>query len=124
MSKGQNQRGTRFDDVTDGRRRNMRANRSKNTGPELAVRRMLHAIGYRFRIHAAGLPGKPDIAFTARKKIIEVRGCFWHGRGCHPLGQLPKSRPQYWGPKISLTQKRDELNLAALHAMGWEVLVI
>lgn len=113
-----------FAGVAEGRRRNMQANRSKNTRPELAVRKLLHSMGYRFRIHVAALPGKPDIAFTRRKKIIEVRGCFWHGHGCRPLGQLPVSRTEYWGPKIAATKTRDTANENLLRELGWSVLVV
>jgi DNA mismatch endonuclease (patch repair protein) len=99
----------------------MRANKSQNTKPEVAVRQMLHALGYRFRLHRRDLPGKPDIVFPSRRKIIEVRGCFWHGHGCVPLGQLPKTRPEYWVPKIAGNRERDTRNIAALHTLGWEV---
>ena len=113
-----------FENVSAGRRRNMRANRGKNTGPELAIRRMLHSLGYRFRVHVSSLPGRPDIVFPAKRRIVEVRGCFWHGHGCHPLGQLPKSRVEYWTPKIAGNKERDGRNVAALRALGWEVLSI
>lgn len=113
-----------FDGVTEGRRRNMRANRSKNTKPELTIRQLLHSMGYRFRIHAKELPGCPDIAFTARRRAVQVHGCFWHGHGCHPLGLLPKSRIEYWGPKIAGTRARDARDEAALAALGWNVMVI
>jgi len=120
----QSSRTRRFEGVTGGRRRNMQANRSKNTQLEMAIRQTLHAMGYRFRVHAKELPGNPDIAFSARRKIVEVRGCFWHGHGCHPLGQLPKSRTDYWTPKISGNRERDVRNEAALRALGWEVLIL
>lgn len=113
-----------FEGVTDGRRRNMRANRSKDTKPELVIRRMLHSMGYRFRIHAKNLPGRPDIAFTARRCAIQVHGCFWHGHGCHPLGLLPKTRRDYWEPKISGNRERDARNEAAITALGWEVMIL
>jgi len=113
-----------FPGVTEGRRRNMRANRSKDTKPELMVRRKLHAMGYRFRLHGAKLPGKPDIVFPARKKAIEVYGCFWHGHGCSGIGQLPKSRPEYWLPKIASNRDRDARNIRNLKKMGWRVLVL
>jgi DNA mismatch endonuclease Vsr len=113
---------SKFADVTPGRRRNMQANTSKNTKPEMTIRRILHGIGYRYRLHAKGLPGKPDIVFTARCKIVEIRGCFWHGHGCFPLGQLPKARTEYWSSKIAGNQARDARNMALLRALGWEVL--
>ena len=108
-------------DVSDGRRHNMQANRGKNTAPEIAVRRLLHASGYRFRTHLGNLPGKPDIVFTARHKVVEVRGCFWHGHGCSPLGLLPRSRTEYWIPKINGNRERDTRNLASLRDLGWLV---
>lgn len=112
-----------WDDVTPGRRNNMVANRSKNTKPELAIRSALHRLGYRFRLHRAELPGKPDIVFPGRRKIVEVRGCFWHGHACR-LGQLPRARQDYWLPKIARTKERDGDNVCALMSLGWEVLEI
>ena len=96
---------------------------SKDTGPELAVRRVLHRLGYRYRLHNRGLPGAPDIVFQGRKKVIFVHGCFWHGHGCQ-FGQLPKSKINYWEPKISENRKRDAKNLAKLRERGWAVLVV
>lgn len=113
-----------FSDVSPGRRRNMQANRSKDTGPEMAVRQMLHAMGYRYRLHRRDLPGKPDIVFAARRKVVEIRGCYWHGHGCHPLGQLPRTRTEYWVPKIAATKARDARNMVSLRADGWEVLEV
>ena len=111
-----------FEGVTEGRRRNMVANRGKDTKPELTVRKLIHELGYRYRLHVKGLPGKPDVVFTKRRKIVEIRGCFWHGHGCYPLGQLPKSRTEYWSPKILGNKERDARNMALLRADGWEVL--
>lgn len=102
----------------------MRANRSKNTKPEMMVRRMLHAQGYRYRLHRGDLPGKPDIVFASRRKVIEVRGCFWHGHGCFPLGQLPRTRKEYWTPKIASNKARDEKNAVELRSMGWSLFEI
>lgn len=112
-----------FEGVSDARRRNMQANKHKNTKPEIAVRRALHAEGYRFRVHRRDLPGQPDIVFPSRKAIIEVRGCFWHGHGCR-LGQLPKNREAYWHPKISSNRDRDVRNTAELFQMGWRVMEV
>ncbi|WPZ37037.1 very short patch repair endonuclease [Thalassobaculum sp. OXR-137] len=100
----------------------MQAIRQKNTKPEMAVRRLLHALGYRYRVHRTDLPGRPDIVFTARKKIVQVHGCFWHGHDC--LDRMPKSREEYWLSKIQGNRERDERNRATLEAMGWEVLVV
>lgn len=113
-----------FEDVTEGRRRNMVANRSKDSKPEMVVRRLLHSLGYRYRLHCRDLPGHPDLVFPWRHKVIEVRGCFWHGHGCGPIGRLPKSRTNYWEPKIAGTRQRDSRNMAALRELGWEVLEV
>jgi DNA mismatch endonuclease Vsr len=113
-----------FEGVTEGRRRNMQANKGKDTKPEMTVRQLLHRLGYRYRLHRRDLPGRPDLVFPSRRKVIEVRGCFWHGHGCFPLGQLPKSRTDYWGPKIAGNKARDARNMAALQAAGWDALEI
>jgi DNA mismatch endonuclease, patch repair protein len=113
-------------DKLDANRRsaNMRQIKSKNTGPELLLRRLLHARGYRFRLHRKGLPGKPDLVFPSRKKVIFVHGCFWHQHpGCRE-GRLPGSRAAYWQPKLQLNQERDAAALSALKEQGWQYLVI
>ncbi len=96
---------------------------SKHTKPELAVRTLLHRLGYRFRLHAKHLPGKPDIVFSRKKKAILVHGCFWHGHGCR-IGKLPKSNVGYWREKIETNRQRDRLNRSKLEQIGWEVKVI
>lgn len=116
--------GKRFEGVSEGRRRNMQANKATDTQPELILRRMLHSRGYRYRIHCKTLPGKPDIVFTSRRTVVEVRGCFWHGHGCHPLGQVPKTRPEYWVPKIAATKARDQKHTEALVSLGWHVMEV
>ncbi len=113
-----------FDGVSEGRRRNMQANRSTDTKPELTIRRLLHAMGYRFRLHVKDLPGRPDIVFTAKRKVIEVHGCFWHAHGCTPLGQPPKSRKDYWGPKLLANRERDARKAQALGDAGWQLFVV
>jgi len=95
----------------------------KNTKPELKIRKGLHAMGFRFRIHDKNLPGKPDIKLTKYKAIIEVYGCFWHGHFCHG-NRLPKSRIDYWKPKIEGNKERDKRNIEKLQELGWRVLVI
>ena len=102
----------------------MRAVKAKDTGPEKIVRSMVHRLGFRFRLHRKDLPGKPDIVFPRLKKVIFVNGCFWHGHGCQKIGQLPRSRTDYWSPKIMATQQRDKRNGAALKALGWEVIEV
>ena len=106
------------------RSRNMRQIRSKDTKPEIAIRSLIHEMGYRFRLHAPTLPGKPDLVFRGRKKIVEVRGCFWHRHfGCVD-SHVPKSRTEYWGPKLRGNVRRDVQNLKSLKGLGWKVLVI
>lgn len=100
--------------------------RHKNTKPEMSVRQLAHALGYRFRLHRKDLPGKPDLVFPGRKAVIFVHGCFWHQHpdpACND-GRPPKSRPEYWEPKLSRNIQRDEAAQAALRAAGWRVLVI
>jgi len=97
---------------------------SENTSPEMAVRRMVWELGYRYRLHVASLPGKPDIVLTRLKSIIEVRGCFWHQHpGCID-SHIPKSHIQYWGPKLARNQRRDQENGRELRKLGWRVLVV
>lgn len=105
------------------RRRIMQAVGTKDTGPERLVRRLLHAAGYRYRIHLKGLPGTPDIVFPGRNKAIFVHGCFWHGHGCSK-GRAPKSKLDYWGPKLAANRARDQRNLDALRSLGWATEVI
>jgi DNA mismatch endonuclease (patch repair protein) len=95
----------------------------KNTVPELTVRRILHGLGYRFRLHRKELPGTPDIVFPGRHKAIFVHGCFWHAHGCR-IGRPPKSRLDYWLPKLEANQIRDEAKRADLEAQGCAVLTI
>jgi DNA mismatch endonuclease (patch repair protein) len=101
----------------------MRSVGTKNTGPEMIVRQLLHAEGYRFSLHRRDLPGSPDIVLPKYSKIVFVHGCFWHGHGC-AKGQLPKSRTGYWGQKIEMNKARDKKRLAALRRMGWSVKVV
>lgn len=98
--------------------------RSKHTGPEMIVRKLLFAMGYRYRLHCRNLPGQPDVVMPGRKKIVDVRGCFWHGHKDCRYGVLPKSREEFWRNKIERNQDRDALNLQRLEASGWRVLVI
>lgn len=95
----------------------------KNTAPELIVRRLLHSFGYRFRLHRHDLPGKPDIVFPSRSKAIFVNGCFWHAHGCR-IGRPPKSRLEFWGPKLIGNRERDKRNKAQLRSIGWGVLTV
>jgi DNA mismatch endonuclease, patch repair protein len=98
--------------------------RSTNTTPELKVRSLIHRLGYRFRLHDKKLPGKPDLAFPGRKKVIFVHGCFWHGHlGC-TKGRLPKSNLATWRPKIARNRQRDEEQIKAIRALGWDALIV
>lgn len=98
--------------------------RSKNTAPELMVRRLIFCMGYRYRLHVEGLPGKPDIVMFGRRKIIDIRGCFWHAHEGCKYATLPKSREDFWAAKILRNRERDEKNLDSLKRDGWDVLVI
>jgi DNA mismatch endonuclease (patch repair protein) len=97
--------------------------RSKDTKPEVKVRSILHRLGYRFRIHRADLPGKPDIILPKYKAAILVHGCFWHGHECK-IASKPKSNQSYWHPKIEVNRARDERNAYALTGQGWKVLTL
>lgn len=105
------------------RRRIMQSVGTRDTAPEWKVRRALFAAGYRYRLHRRELPGSPDIVFPARKKAILVHGCFWHSHGCSK-GKAPKSRMEYWEPKLTANKARDTRNLRDLRALGWDVLVV
>ena len=105
------------------RSENMRAIRSKNTLPELAVRSLVHKLGYRFRLHRSDLPGKPDLVFPGRHKVMFVHGCFWHSHGCKK-GLVPKSNRDFWLPKLRRNKERDRENLKALAQLDWEALEI
>ena len=96
----------------------------KDTKPELAVRSMLHRMGFRFRLHRPDLPGKPDIVLPKYKKVVFVHGCFWHGhKGC-PRAKRPTTNSRFWETKLNKNMERDKKNLAALNAMGWEALIV
>lgn len=101
----------------------MSAVQTKDTGPEMLVRKLLSAQGYRYRLHRKDLPGRPDIVFPGRRKVIFVNGCFWHGHGCKK-GRLPKSRLQYWSPKIADNRKRDGRNITKLRRSGWGAMTV
>lgn len=108
----------------DRRSENMRQIRSKDTAPELALRSLVHRLGYRFRLHRKDLPGKPDLVFPARKKVIFLHGCFWHQHKECREGRLPGTRHEYWEPKLARNQERDAVSQAALKSLGWEVLTL
>lgn len=98
--------------------------RHKDTGPELIVRSRLHRLGYRYRLHRKDLPGKPDIVLASRRVVIFVHGCFWHQHeGCR-VSHIPKTRVDYWLPKLRKNVERDQAHRARLEALGWAVHVI
>ena len=108
------------------RSRMMSRVRSTNTKPELKVRRLLHSRGYRFQVHKKDLPGRPDIVFSRKRKIIEIRGCFWHQ---HPdpncsKATIPDFRREWWAEKLHKTVLRDERNYAELTNAGWKLLIL
>jgi DNA mismatch endonuclease, patch repair protein len=96
----------------------------KNTGPEMVVRRIVHAMGYRYRLHQAKLPGKPDLVFAGRRAVIFVHGCFWHRHDDCKLARMPKSRLEFWGPKLKANKIRDARKIEELKSAGWRVLVV
>ena len=98
--------------------------KGRDTKPELRVRKALHAHGLRFRLHDRRLPGAPDIVFPSRRLVLFVHGCFWHQHPCCPRARMPKSRQDFWGPKLTGNVARDARNIAELEAMGWAVRVI
>jgi DNA mismatch endonuclease, patch repair protein len=98
--------------------------RSKNSMPEMLVRRLVHSLGYRYRLHCTDLPGTPDIVFRGLRKIILMHGCFWHGHPRCPNNRMPKSRLDFWVPKITGNRKRDLKNARELRKQGWSILVI
>ncbi len=105
------------------RSRNMAAIKAQNTKPELWLRKHLHAEGFRYRINAKELPGKPDLVFPKYKAVIFVHGCFWHARGCH-LFKWPSTRTEFWKDKLNSNKNRDMLQIALLESKGWRVLTV
>lgn len=97
--------------------------KGRDTKPEILVRSFVHRMGFRFRVHRRDLPGNPDIVLPRHGKVIFVHGCFWHGHGCSK-GQAPKSRADYWLPKIDANRERDRRNVEALEALGWSVRIV
>lgn len=97
--------------------------RSKNTKPEMIVRKGLHRLGFRFLVHDKRLPGKPDLVFPKWRSAIFVNGCFWHGHDCH-LFKLPSTRTEFWRDKISANKQRDQAALSNIEEMGWRALSV
>ena len=108
---------------TETRSRLMSGIRNKNTKPEILIRKTLHTLGFRYRLHVKDLPGKPDIVLPKYKAVIQINGCFWHGHDCH-LFKWPATRKEFWEEKITGNRDRDTKNNAALERLGWKILVI
>ncbi len=106
------------------RSRNMASIRSKNTKPEMAVRSIVHRLGYRYRLHAADLPGKPDIVFRVRRKVIFVHGCFWHRHGRCRYASTPKTRSTFWREKFCANVERDRRSQREIKKLGWAILIV
>ena len=96
---------------------------TRDTGAEKAVRSIVHRLGYRYSLARRDLPGKPDLVFVSRRKVIFVHGCFWHGHSCR-YGRLPKSRLEYWKPKIAVNKARDRRQANGLRKAGWSVMIV
>lgn len=113
------------DRITSARRSELMGRiRRADTKPELVIRRMLHGLGYRFRVQLKGVPGRPDLAFTRRRKIIQVHGCFWHfHEGC-PSARIPTTRPEFWSAKFARNRERDRRLEAAAAEAGWQSLIV
>lgn len=98
--------------------------RSKDTKPEMAVRKLVHRLGFRYRLHGQKLPGRPDLVFKKRKKVIFVHGCFWHRHENCKHARLPKSNTEFWIEKLNQNKLRDDKNLGTLTQLGWKSLII
>lgn len=102
----------------------MRAVKSRDTSAEMKVRRLVHSLGYRYRVHRRDLPGKPDLVFSARRAVIFVHGCFWHQHDCPRGARTPKTHRDYWVRKLRNNQQRDADHQKRLRRMGWRSLVL
>jgi DNA mismatch endonuclease (patch repair protein) len=98
--------------------------KNKNTRPELTVRKILHSMGYRFRLHRKDLPGTPDIVLPKYRKVIFVHGCFWHGHDSCPRARLPETNRDFWEKKINKNKIRDEANIQKLLSLGWDPIIV
>jgi DNA mismatch endonuclease (patch repair protein) len=110
--------------VSEQRSRNMSAIKSKNTKPEIKVRKVLHSMGYRFRLHSKDLPGSPDIVLPKYKTVIFVHGCFWHRHENCKYASTPKTRQEFWEAKFRENINRDKLNQENLSSKGWKIIVV
>ena len=110
--------------VSEQRSRNMSAIKSKNTKPEIKVRKILHSMGYRFRLHRKDLPGSPDIVLPKYKTVIFVHGCFWHRHENCKYASTPKTRQEFWEAKFRENINRDKLNQENLSSKGWKIIIV
>ena len=110
--------------VSEQRSRNMSAIKSKNTKPEIKVRKVLHSMGYRFRLHSKDLPGSPDIVLPKYKTVIFVHGCFWHRHQNCKYASTPKTRQEFWNKKFNENINRDKINQENLSSKGWKIIII
>jgi len=113
-----------MNETQEQRSRIMRAVKGVDTAPEMTVRRMIHRMGYRFRLHRKDLPGKPDLVFPKLHKVVFVNGCFWHGHPCARGARAPKANAAYWSVKIDRNRTRDAANIAELKGAGWRSAVV
>lgn len=123
MSKKKDE-GSNYSNVAPDTRRRMQAVRGTNTAPEMVVRRLLHEMGYRFRLHRKDLPGSPDIVLPRHRKIVLVHGCFWHGHEECKRAKLPVNNSNTWRVKIEKNRARDQRNVTELRNQGWDVLIV
>ena len=110
--------------VSEQRSKNMSAIKSKNTKPEIKVRKVLHSMGYRFRLHSKNLPGSPDIVLPKYKTVIFVHGCFWHRHENCKYASTPKTRQEFWNKKFNENINRDKINQENLSSKGWKIIII
>ena len=110
--------------VSEQRSRNMSAIKSKNTKPEIKVRKVLHSMGYRFRLHSKNLPGSPDIVLPKYKTVIFVHGCFWHRHQNCKYASTPKTRQEFWNKKFNENINRDKINQENLSSKGWKIIIV
>ena len=114
-----------MDTVSPERRSEIMARvRGRDTRPEMAIRRLLHSLGYRYRLHDKRLPGRPDLVFALRRKVIFVHGCFWHRHPACDLARTPKSRVEFWRTKLDGNRQRDLANQGTLRSLGWRFFVV
>ena len=111
-------------ETPEARSRIMRAVKSRDTAPEMVVRRLAHRLGYRFRVCRKDLPGCPDIVFPRLRKVVFVHGCFWHGHDCARGARVPKGNRTYWLKKVAGNRARDQKNIDQLTADGWNSLIV